>query len=456
MEILNTHPAWRDTIPNAQKRRPAQRGLEQPDDNTRRRGSSEDELTDKGKILMDLAEMDYTLNQFGNYQRTDETTSTPLAVPDDVLITRIYDHRQSFGKRPISKERIKDILIENAQTHTEDLYLNKVRETDFVPGTPNKIEDICRAIAGPSFHPLYPVVLNHMGHCIKRRMRQMPAAYPILINFSGPEECGKSYMVRRMFQKIVPEGHFEELKDSGAVLANMEKNGYLFTERLGVVLGELANMERVSIDGLKDVIDAEEVAYRKFFTQRSAKGPNRAQLIGTSNKHLREILQRDEFIRKYCNISFDSCPREERVTIRWPIIDAFDCIEWLRSIDESGPSPLESQYAEFKEWVRTDCYRPTDAEVWLSGYLHTHPGEQRQFGMIWDDYRKNPHLPQAKLGRDNFQKLLLKLGCEKKTVSGRSHYVFPATATPLDGWDAYFPESLDDLREKLLGNGGGD
>ncbi|HNU50721.1 MAG TPA: hypothetical protein PKJ98_07380 [Verrucomicrobiota bacterium] len=418
-----------------------------------RNGNGEEELTDKQKVLMDLAEMGYALNQFGNYQRTDESTGTPLQAPEDVLITRIYDHRQKFGKRPISKERIKDILVENAQTHWENLYVKKVREVEFTSGTPNKVEDLCRAIAGPNFHPLYPVVLNHIAWSIKRRMRQMPVDYPILINFSGPEECGKSFLVRRMCEAVLPIRQFEELKDSGAILSNMERSGYLFTDRLVVVLGELTNMERVSIDVLKDLIDAEEIAYRRFFTQRSANGPNRAQLIGTSNRHLREIFPRDEFIRKYCNVCFDDCPREERVNVRWKIVDDFNFSEWFRSINESGPSPLAPVYPKFREWVKTDCYRPTETEVWLSGYISLHPGDERQFAAIWDDYQKNPHLPKAKLGRDNFQRLLVRQGCERKTVSGRSHYILPAITTPLDGWDAYFPQTIDDIKARVFGKG---
>lgn len=402
----------------------------------------EDEVTDKIKVLTDLVEMGYSLDGFGGYRRIDAATNTPIPVSDDVLVTRICDHRQQFSKRPISKERLRDILVENSQGHLESHYIKKVKETDFQDGTPNKIEDICRAIAGPTYPSLYPIVLNHMGHCIKRRMRGQVAVYPILINFSGPEECGKSYMVRRMFQSILPQGYFEELKDSGAVLANLEKNGYLFTERLGVVLGELASMEQVSIDSLKDLIDSEEIHYRRFHTQRSAKGLNRAQLIGTSNKHLREIFQRDEFIRKYCNIAFDQCSREERVNERWKIVDAFDWVQWLRSIDEDKEAPLEPVYGEYKQWVKADCYRPTDTEVWLSGYIFTNLGRERQFSRIWEDYQNNSYFPKAKLGRDNFIRLLTKQGCERKIISGRSYYALPAASTPLDGWDAYFPEAM--------------
>ena len=401
---------------------------------------AEAELTDKSKILLDLTEMGYSLNQFGNYQRTDANTGTPMPAKEDVLVTRIYDHRQTFNKRPISKERVRDILVEHSQQYSDDLYVKKVQETDFKPGTLNRIEDICEAIAGTNYPSLYPIVLNHMGHCIKRRMRHQQAVYPILINFSGPEACGKSYMVRRMFESILPQGYVEDLKDSGTALSNFEKNGYLLTERLGVVLGELASMERVSIDGLKDLIDAPEIDYRKFHQQRSAKGPNRAQLIGTSNKHLREIFQRDDYIRKYCNIAYEHCPREERVNVRWKKVDTFDWVEWLRSIDENAPSPLVAVYEQFKEWVKVDCYRPTEAEVWLSGYIHLNSGVERPFARIWDDYQRAFNLPKAKLGRDNFIKLLVKQGCEKKTISGRSHYLLPTTITPLDGWDAYFPE----------------
>jgi hypothetical protein len=220
-------------------------------------------LPDKDRVKADLLEMGYSLNRFGNYETEDEETGTRLEAREEILTTRIYDHRQRQGKKAISKERIRDILIEDAQTHSDRRYQKKVKETAFVAGTANKIEQVCAAIAGPNYHRLYPTILNHVGHCIKRRMRGRNVAYPLLVNFSGPEECGKSYFARNMLAAILPDGYVEELKDCGDVLGNLQKNGYLFTERLGVVLGELTNMEAVSINILKDLIDADEVHYRK-------------------------------------------------------------------------------------------------------------------------------------------------------------------------------------------------
>lgn len=399
-----------------------------------------------------MAELGYELNRFGGYQRMDEMTGAPVAVNLGILTTRIIDHRQRQGRHPIPKERILDLLVENAQSRVDRLFLEKIRETDFAEGTHNRIEDICRAIAGLDFHPLYPVVLNHVGHCIKRRTRGLSVNYPLLVNFSGPEECGKSYLVQQMFRAVLPEGFHEELKDSGQVLRDLQKHGYLFTDRLGVILGEMANMPEVSIDTLKDLIDAPEIHYRIFRSQASAKGPNRAQLIGTSNKHLREILQRDEHIRKYCNLAYDDCPRDERIKERWPVIANFDWCEWLRSIDETAPSPLDVVYGEFKAWVKVDCYRPTDSEVWLSGFIHKNLGRRHQFTDIWTAYQKIECIPaKAKLGRDKFQQLLTRAGCQKKIVSGCSHYLLPESVEPLDGWEAYFPPTIDELKQRFFG-----
>jgi hypothetical protein len=409
-------------------------------------------LPDKDKVLIDLTEMGYQLNRYGGYERLDEKANAPVPVTMPVLTTRIIDHRQRQGRHPVPKERILDVLVEHSQDRFEQLFLAKISETNYVAGTPNRIEDICRSIAGPGFHPLYPAVLNHVGWCVKRRTRGLEVKYPLLVNLSGPEECGKSFLVQRMFRAVLPEGFHEELKDSGQVLSNLQKYGYLFTERLGVILGEMANMPEVSIDTLKDLIDAPEIHYRIFRAQTSAKGPNRAQLIGTSNKHIREILQRDENIRKYCNLAYDECPRDERVGKRWPIIETFDWCEWLRSIDEMAPSPLEAVYHQFKTWAKADCYRPTDSEVWLSGFIHKYPGSKVQFADLWSGYQRIEAIPQkAKLGAGKFQQLLLRVGCVKHVVSGRMFYELPSAAQPLDGWEAYFPPTIDEVKEKFFG-----
>ncbi len=409
-------------------------------------------LPDKDKVLIDLAEMGYQLNRFGGYERRDEKTSAPVPVTLPVLATRIIDHRQRQEKHPLHKERILDVLVEHSQHRCDQLFLDKITETNHVAGTPNRIEDICRSIAGPDFHPLYPVVLSHVGWCIKRRTRGLEVKYPLLVNLSGPEECGKSFLVQRMFKAVLPEGFHEELKDSGEVLGNLQKFGYVFTDRLGVILGEMANMPEVSIDTLKDLIDAPEIHYRVFRTQASAKGPNRAQLIGTSNKHIREILQRDENIRKYCNIAYDECSRPERVNKRWPIIENFDWCEWMRSIDEKAPSPLEPVYGEFKKWAKADCYRPTDSEVWLSGYIHKYPGSRVQFSELCSAYQAIEAIPQkAKLGAGKFQQLLLRVGCVKHVVSGRMFYELPTSVPPLEGWEAYFPQTIDELKKQWFG-----
>lgn len=406
-------------------------------------------ITTRDNIIDVINSMDIYLNRYGQYCYQQDNIEMDIDI--DVLVTRIIDVRQRNRHDYIGRETIKHILIEYKRSEKDKKYVEFVNSIRFDSTKTNKIDIICRSIAGPNHNTLYPVLLNHMGYSIKRRMYNLPVDYPILINFSGKESVGKSFFIRSIYKSIIPEGYYEEVKDSGKTLNNIEKNGYLFRSRLFLYLGEMTSMNELGIENLKDIIDSADVSSRMYHSNsESYTAQNKSQIIGSSNKHLKDILQRDDFVRKYCNIQYDDCPMDERQNIRWKMINEFDWIEWIKSINENDESPLSKCYPEFLKWVKADMYRPTDSELWLNGFMVKNKGETIMFKSILDEYYDCNINP--KLGRDNFIKLLNKFDCIKIKKERGSYYTIPNNIKPIENSDVVYKSEYtrEESKSKML------
>jgi hypothetical protein len=314
----------------------------------------------------------------------------------------------------------------------------------------NRTEELVDAIAGKNHLKIYDTIFNQVGYCIKKRMYGEIPEYPIWLNLSGRDNVGKSYFLKKWMSSIIPSSYILKPKSTndGNVLNNLEKNGHLFIEKYALIFGELAGMSDVKIPQIKDIIDDDEIAYRAYYSQGSIKGKNNAQLLSASNHHLKETFQRDDSIRKYCDIPFIVPDTIEEMKARWKVIDTFDYLEWIKSINENDESPLKKVYPEYLEWVKKDCYKPTETEVWVSGYINQNLGKEILFGTIFNDYG---HCNiKMKISKTNdFSKMLVKQGCVKLEVKTNKgfKYKFPSSNDPLEGAEIYFT----DFEEKRTG-----
>lgn len=393
-----------------------------------------------GQTELALGALGYRFNEFWEFIKND-TYGTPMKIPPEAVSLEIFMYKTKENLIGLSTTLINSALEYIIFKKQAQQFADIRHKTNFDPSATNKGLDIVNAFTGIDHNKIYDTIFNHVLWCIKRRMRGMSVDYPIWVNFSGKDSIGKTWCLRTWMEGIIPTTYIEAPSgktSDGNIINNIEKNGYLFAERYAIIFGELAGMSDVGIAQVKDIIDQPVINYRVMHTQTSARGRNTAQLLSSSNTHIRDNFQRDDYIRKYCDILFaDGTPEE--LKSRWKIIDNFDYIEWMRSIDENGPSPLSAIYQEYLKWVKEDCYSPTESDIWMSGYVFTHSGKTILRKHIVGLYNKCP-IKNKISNRSKFAILFKRFNLVESKLrrSGGTAYFIPGGSIPLEGYEQYF------------------
>ena len=295
-----------------------------------------------------LAELGYKLNEHYQFVKTDAYGLSIIKSIDDVAF-ELYVFKQENELPGLTKTMIMDYLSWYLNDYPQRKLIEHRQVIKYDPSAIRRTRTLADAVAGKGHNPLYDVVFDQIGYCIKMRMFGKAPQYPLWLNISGPDGVGKSKFVERWMSSIIPAHYIERPQSTaeGSVLNNLEKNGYLFIERYAIIFGELLGASDVAIDNIKNLVDVGSINFRGYYGQSSRSGQNIAQLISTSNKHLKDKFQRDDAIRKYCDIPFVSSDTQEELAERWKVINDFDYLEWMRSIDENGDEPLVKHYKAF-------------------------------------------------------------------------------------------------------------
>jgi len=404
-------------------------------------------------LQMVLKTLGYSLDATFNFQKIDDYGHPLSNQTLDSITTNILNLKAlKADEIPIDLTRteIFDNLVEYQRSKKEQLFADTRAKLKYDPAAKTNIVELIKAVCGPNYNPLFPTLFKHINWCMKRRMLGLDVEYPLLLNISGEGGCGKGYLINRWVTSLLPPGYFESVKNAGEIFNNFEKNGYLFTNRYAIIMGELSNAENIVLSILKDIIDALFVDYRVYHTQGSFNGRNVAQLFGTSNKHLREIFPRDDFIRKYFNVEFALFVDEHDKKDRWLTIEMFDFVNEMKTVDEKQPAPILSILDEYFAWVKEDCFNPTETDLWVSGFLFRNKGTEMYYHKIYQLY-DDSSIKKKITKPDSFSKILKRHGAVKASRDKHGfRYTIPMSVSePLEGSEVYFDDVKLQLRNRF-------
>lgn len=357
-------------------------------------------------------------------------------VSHDTIVSLVVGHRYRSKKHKIQDSAIKRFLDEKmayARKRASDDFVESLR---YKPYPVDLVEQIARQITQSNYEDMYTTVLRHVIWTVKRRIFQKDDYCPIFLNIYGSAGAGKSEFVRA-FTSIFPPG--EKISVSCAdELVNDERSQYKFIESSFIVLDELSGLSKADIGKLKTIIDQKQVSYRVLGGNTTQTGRNRAQLLGTSNTRLSNIILADSDIRKWAEIDFYKFEED----VSGNMVSKLHSIDWLalwQSVDENGPSPMHNPetYSAYCKWTERKCTHVTPTLDYIYNHICTHAGEFVAFNDMYDDYKSKT---DNSMSKPRFKELIEKKGFEKKRTSASRGYVVPTK----EAATKYFDESLFD------------
>lgn len=303
----------------------------------------------------------------------------------DDLIHLIWCHRQSKGKTAISRSDILSVLVEMDNVIVREQMMEFKKKIAYENGLPDKFEEVSRIISGENYDPMYPLVWKHVIWTIKRRVYGLGDYCPILVSIYGSAGKGKTQTLKAMFS-ILPANKLDITKYSKGLFED-ERQAFRFIDNYVCIMDEFAGLSKSEINAIKNSIDALKHVYRIMKLNQTAEGPNNAQLIGTSNTRLRNIILSDTDIRKWAEVDIAEWADEEVGPKLVEPLKKFDWETLWRSVDENGPSPFEnpSTYSKFKEWTARKCKHESPTAMFIDEIMRTHGGEWLSKKEIYDE-----------------------------------------------------------------------
>jgi hypothetical protein len=199
------------------------------------------------------------------------------------------------------------------------------------------------------------IVLKHFIWQVKRKLFDNPVTYHMMPVFFGPQEAGKSTVVRDYFCKPVKD--FFASTDFATITDNRSHdiwdNYVLFFDEMG----------RSAVSHLEDI--KRKITEDRFNSRVLGKNTdtlvvNRATFIGTTNKDISRLIFDDTGMRRFYQVD---C----RTKIDWPVTNQIDYKKLWRSVNENQDSPLLKDPERLKRIKRVQSSKRqiTMMERWL-------------------------------------------------------------------------------------------
>lgn len=401
------------------------------------------ELQSGEEISYDLAEMNimYDTSVPRWIIPNEDPTMGVMKINTDEICAKIRFHREMCGKPPMNKNNILDYMIDVECTERMRI-LSKFKPTIKFDNTitvekrDELFVSLARQISQSNYNAMYPIILRHMIWTVKRRLYDMTDYCPILINFYSDAGGAKTESINLIFS-IFPE----MLKSSGVNASDMFEDDrffYMFTDNYILIMNELTGMNKADISSLKNIIDQKIINYRMLGYNRSSKGKNCAQLFGSSNARIRNLVIADKDVRKWCEIDFYAFPDNE---INEKMIEPLKKFDWLslwRSVDENSDSPFHdgNVYKQYRKWVNETCVTKTPTVEWITNFIltqhklpagdvrHTEDGHNKMLcSKLWESYKDSLDDEDSRTqGKSKFLDLLLGYKFIKLTRQSDGYY----------------------------------
>lgn len=231
--------------------------------------------------------------------------------------------------------------------------------------------------------------LRHWMWLVKRRfMLQADTYYEMMPVFYGTQNVGKSVILRALGS---PFGDFGKGDSTLAEVSDV-RNTPVLKRRAIISIEEMAGAERTQIESIKAIITGRERSHRLLGTHETQTVEVRCCLIGTTNRHIGDIIYDPTGMRRFLEIPYVSTVISD-AHLQWARENVADI--W-RSIDENSPSCINMNlYPERFERLKTaqeKQVRKTIVSVFFKELdLVPKPGDVTvpvPLGKLYTEYRK--------------------------------------------------------------------
>jgi hypothetical protein len=309
------------------------------------------------------------------------------------MFSRLIKQNRKLGLG-FSEKQVENGL-ERWITRHKEIMSSKIRSELFFES------DVLKELAEPEWDRFVDAITDHrkeeaktmMKHFIwqvKRKMRKLPVKYHTMLIFYGPQEAGKSTVIRDYLCKPVKEffasTNFKAITDDRSF--DIWDNYILFFDEMG-------HSTTSNLEDIKRRVTEDKFSARILKTNSDTVITNRATFIGASNKDIATLIFDDTGMRRFYQID---CLAK----IDWDVTNDIDYIKLWRSVDETKETPLV-----------------TDAEILQN--IKKIQASKRQLTMMerWLREREHQNFVEELIGASAFFEEFVKFE-QSKNASGKS------------------------------------
>lgn len=198
---------------------------------------------------------------------------------------------------------------------------------------------------------LVAAILQKFVHQVLRKLHDLPVASHLMPVILGKQGSGKSWFIRWLTQ---PLAEFRRDTDFRAI--GDDRNIGLWSAYV-IVVDEMAYADKSDIETVKHVITADVLDRRPMRKNVSVRVPQRATLIGASNKTIGELIRDETGSRRFVGLQF-------REDADWEYLNSLPALDAWISVAADGPDPLGDHRTAFAELQAREQYM-SPVEDWL-------------------------------------------------------------------------------------------
>lgn len=339
----------------------------------------------------------------GEFDRTLHLDAAKIGISKELALSACELHKIQFRKA--KRERMELEIKYNPEINADLLW-----------------RGLSKAISG-EVNELDIIVLKHFVKTVKQKLllKHDKASKHMMPVFYGPQEAGKSELMKRFLKMVAPVTNF-----SGKfTMYSDQRELFNLTQYHVIMFDEMAKAERADVESIKNGITSERITYRVLGTNTQSEGMNNHLPIGASNLELHKIIRDTTGARRFWQI----------YTLKkmdWDYINSCDFSLIWQSVDEDKEYIEEEQLKLIRKTQEEFIRARTQTELYVEDNIEVGAVDVKDVRgqMLYDDFKsyvKNNSLGSPMSSRNFFDELV-KLGFEK--TKGREGVMFKLKYVP--------------------------
>jgi hypothetical protein len=198
-------------------------------------------------------------------------------------------------------------------------------------------------------------MMKHFIWQVKRKMRRLPVKYHTMLILYGPQESGKSTVVREKLCQPI-----KEFFASTNFKAITNEKSFDIWDNYVLFFDEMGHSTTSNLEDIKRKVTEDKFTARILGTNSDTVITNRSTFIGTSNKDIATMIFDDTGMRRFYQID---CLAK----IDWAVTESINYARLWKSVDETKESPLLDDADLLMDIKRTQASKRqmTMMERWL-------------------------------------------------------------------------------------------